>query len=292
MSISIKYPSSLDLTVEQAVIPLLPRRTPAKRQTGALAKKMAMEGQVIDEGALYSVKTDNAILHHFHASNSIRWCQIPARGRSHKAAQLDVRDEDELRSIAEKFLSNLGLLDKEASFASIIYGTMQASEEKAKDGSSKMTSAFVNFSYSFEGLPIVGPGAKAQVEIGPRGSVLSYYRFWRNLTHGNEPMRLESRPVISWHAAQKLFSHSPAFAKLNDSAEVIVERARLAYMALPPRDTQGVLFPVYEMRGSVATDAFKKTPFRQYVIALDYSNEDLKKFGVASIHLGGSCRVL
>jgi hypothetical protein len=253
---------------------------------------MEMKGPIVDEGALYSVKTDGAVLHHFHASDSMRWCLLPTRGRFHKAEELDIRDESELRDIAEKFLSKLGLLDNEASFACVTYGTVEATGGKSKEPSSAVTSPYVNFSYSFEGLPVAGPGAKAQVEIGPGGTITGCYRFWRNITRGKEPMQREPRPLISWRAAQKVFRYDPAFAQLNAPAEVIVDRARLAYMALPPRDVQGVLFPVYEMRGSVSTRDIEKTPFRRYVVAVDFSADDLKKYAVANRHFGGRCRVL
>jgi hypothetical protein len=286
MPISIQFPKTLEVKREKVTIPLLPQRIPVEKETAALARAMAMKGPLVDEGALYSLTTETALLHHFHASDSMRWCQLPVRGRSHKVAALDIRDEKELRGIAEKYLAKLGLLDKEAAFAAIIYGAVESAGGRSKEGAATVTSAFVNFSYTFDGLPVVGSGAKAQVEIGPQGAVVSCYRFWRNVTRGKEPLRQEPRPVISWEAAQKTFSRDPAFAQLDNSAEVVVDTARLAYMAMPPRDMQGVLFPVYEMRGSVTTRAFKKKPFRRYVVALDYSTDDLKKYGVANIHLG------
>jgi hypothetical protein len=292
MSASIQFPSSPEVQAEQAIMHVLPPRVPTEKETVALAAQLKMKGPIIDEGALYSVRSGGAILHHFHASDSIRWSLLPTRGRAHKAAELDIRDEAKLRSIAEKFLARLRLLDGESSFASVTYGTQEIAGGKSAKSSPAVTSAFVNFSYSFEGLPVVGPGAKAQVEIGGGGAVLSLYRFWRKITRGKAPVRREKRPVLSWEAAQKVFSRDPAFARLDESAKVIVDTARLAYMALPPRDMQGALFPVYEMRGSVSTRHIEKSPFRRYVVAIDYSAEDLKRYVVANRHFGGPCRVL
>ena len=292
MPISIQFPPSLETKAEKAIMQVLPRRIPVEKETAALAAKMQMKGSIVDEGALYLVRTDDAVLHHFHASDSMRWCRLPARGRSHKAVELDIRDDGKLRGIAEKYLSNLGLLDREAAFASVIFGGVEATGGETKEGSSTATSAYVNFAYSFEGLPVVGPGATTQVEIGPGGTVASCYRFWRHVVRGKEPIQRESRPLISWEAAQKVLRYDPAFAELKTEAKVVVDRARLAYMALPPREVQGVMFPIYEMRGSVTTRDFKKMPFRRYVVAIDYSTEDLKKYGVANTHLGGPCRVL
>jgi hypothetical protein len=292
MLIPIRFPRTLEFEADRVAMPILPPRVPAAKETAALARKLGMSGPVVDEGPLYSVRSEEAVLHHFHASDSLRWCLLPTRGRTHRAKALDIHDEPGLRNIAEKFLAGLGIVDPESSFLSVTHGTRATAEAPSTAPSSVITSAYVNFSYTIEGLPVVGPGAKAQVEIGPGGTIVGCHRFWRSMTRGATPPPREHRPIISWRTAQKVFRCDPAFAQLDASAEVVVDRARLAYMAMPPRDVQGVLFPVYEMRGRVSTPKIERTPFRRYVVAIDYSADDLKKYRVVNRSFGGPCRVL
>jgi hypothetical protein len=292
MPIAIQFPRKPESDSDQAIMQLLAPHVPLEKETAALARQLKMEGPIVDEGSLYSMKTDSSLLHHFHASDSLRWCVVPKRNGVDLHEPLDIRDEAKLRGIAEKFLARLSLPDKESSFASVTYGVTEITRERDGAPSSEVTSAYVNFAYAFEGLPVLGPGAKTQVEIGHGGSVVGCYRFWRAISRGTTSLPREKRPVIGWSAAQKIFRADPAFAQLDASAKVVVERARLGYMALPPRDTQGALFPVYEMRGMVSTRTIENSPFVRYVVAIDYSAEDLKKYGVVNRHFGGPCRVL
>ena len=292
MAISITFPNTPETMADSVVMHLLPPRTPNDKETAELAARLGLRGPVVDEGSRFSIRNEGALLHHFHASDSIRWCLLPKRGDTDHPEALDVRDEAKLREIAGKFLDGAGLRDKEATQVSIVYGQRDVVVGKAEKPTSTITSAFVNFSYTFEGLPVTGPGAKAQVEIGAGGKPASCYRFWRNITRGTTAPTREKRGIISWKTAQKVFQLDPAFAQLPRKAEVIVERARLCYWALSPSDLQGALFPVYEMRGQVSTPQLAKTPFRRYVVAIDYTPDELKKYGVANQHFRGACKVL
>ncbi|HEX8989618.1 MAG TPA: hypothetical protein VF816_16795 [Rhodocyclaceae bacterium] len=292
MPIAISFPSKIEAHADSAALHLLSPRIPTDKETVELAGRLHMKGTVVDEGPLFSVRSEDALLHHFHATDSIRWCRLPPRGEDHRSVALNIRDEAKLRSIAEEFLSELGLRDKEATTVAISYGKHDSVDQKESRPKSVISSAFVNFSYVFQGLPVAGPGAKAQVEIGADGKVLSFYRFWRDTERGSATRRREQRPIVSWATAQKVFRLDPAFAQIGEKAEVVVERARLCYMAMPPRDVQRALFPVYEVRGRVATPQIEKSHFRRYIVAMDYSTDELKKYGITNRQFRGSCRVL
>lgn len=292
MAIDIQFPKSIETQADSAIMQLLPPRKPSKDKTVRLARLLEMKvKKVVDEGELFSMKSGPNLLHHFHASDSMRWCREPRRNGELEPRPLKLRDEKKLINKAEEFLSNLGMLDKEVSNVSISYGKEETADREAPS-SSVITSAFVNFSYSFEGLPVVGPGAKAQVEICRSGKIQSCYRFWRNMERKNATPQIEKRPIINWGTAQKIFTLDPSFAQLNAEAKVVVEQARLCYMALPPREKQGALFPVYEMIGRVSTPEIKNAFFRRYVVAMDYTTDELKKFEITNRHIDGSCRVL
>jgi hypothetical protein len=53
----------------------------------------------------------------------------------------------------------------------------------------------------------------------------------------------------------------------------------LGYYALPPREVQGCLIPVYRFKGNVSTKYLERYAFTKHVVAVALSPDLLKKAG-------------
>jgi len=62
---------------------------------------------------------------------------------------------------------------------------------------------------------------------------------------------------------------------------VIYRNPRLGYYALPPRESQGALIPVYAFDGTVSTKALERNDFRRYVVAVQLTPEGAKQVAAA-----------
>ncbi len=286
MPIKIDFPGKIEGYVEQVPMFLTPVREPDVKRMQVLSKVFRMSGDVVDQGSFFAMRSADSILHQFHASDSIRWLsEMHKSGRDTEV--LKVTDKKELRAIADKFLAETELSDKRASFSSIIFGQTEILPAGSKVPKAVNTCAYANYIYSLAGLPVLGPGAKIQVLIGPEGKPIGCYRFWREVKDGKQ-----TRATLSTSAVQEIFQNYPGFAQLKEGSKVVVERARLGYMTLPPRAVQGALIPVVEFQGLVSTPAIEKTKFIHSVIAINYKDEELKLYRVSNKHFGGTCRVL
>jgi hypothetical protein len=280
------FPREIEGYVEEVPMFLTPIRDPDLKQMQVLARIFGMEGDIVDEGTLYSIRSRNSILHQFHASDSMRWVSgmhEPERDME----VLKVTDPKALQAIADEFLAANQLSDKRARFSHIIFGKAETSESDSNKPRTVDTCAYVNYTYSLEGLPLLGPGAKIQVVIGFDGRVTECYRFWREVKPGRVTKKTLDVPAI-----QELFRENPGFAQLKSRSTVAVQRARLGYLTLPPSDVQGALIPVIELRGFVSTPDIERTGFIRSLIAIDYTEEELKHYRVFNKHFKGSCRIL
>jgi hypothetical protein len=286
MSFTCSFPKKIEGYVEQVPMFLTPMREPDIKQADVLAKVFKINGKIEDEGEMYSIQTQNSILHQFHASDSMRWAS-EIHSPEHETNVLKITDPEKLLSIADKFLSSKRLSDKRASFSHIIFGQVETSRSDNAKPVPVNTCAYVNYTYSLAGLPLLGPGAKIQVVIGANGKVIECYRFWREVKEGGV-----TKKTLSIAAIQKLFRENPGFAQLKQDAKVVVERARMGYLTLSPSDVQGALIPVVEFCGFVSTREIEKAAFIRSMIVIDYTNEEIKRYRVYNKHYSGSCRML
>jgi hypothetical protein len=286
MPISFDFSTKIEGYVEQVPIFLTPLRQPDLKQMQVFAMAFKVKGDIVDEGALYSIRSGDSILHQFHASDSMRWLSDMHRSE-HDTDVRTITEPKELQSIADEFLAANGLSDKRASFSDIIFGQTEISCPGSEKPKTARTCAYVNYTYFLEGLPLFGPGAKIQVIIGLDGQVIGCYRFWREVENGGF-----TRKILGIQNIQEIFRSYPGFAQLEPGSTIVVERARLGYLTLPPSDVQGALIPVIELRGQVSTPYVERTRFIHSLVAIDYTEEELKRYRVFNKHIRGSCRVI
>jgi len=147
-------------------------------------------------------------------------------------------------------------------------------ERRQKTVETSPVALHVNYRFSLDGLPVLGPGAKIQVTYGDRGKVVEFYKFWRL------PKAERELDLLPPEAALELLRRDPAFADLREGeARVVFHRARLAHYALPPRESQGCLIPVYAFDGTVSTAQLERYDFVRYVVGVRFTAEDAKQVG-------------
>jgi hypothetical protein len=129
-------------------------------------------------------------------------------------------------------------------------------------GSIRTVAVHVNYRFALDGLPLLGPGAKAQVTIGRSGDIEQAYLFWRQSKHTGE--KWTTRPAA---AALAALAESPYLAPVIRTGEVEVLRIQLGWLSLPPTFVQDTFFPVYEIRGRFVAeiDAGRERDFVVYI---------------------------
>lgn len=238
----------------------------------SIANRFALKGKMEDLGSRTLIRDRNSALEVFHASDSLRWVQ--QSNRSGEASRKEgLPQEDRAIRLARTFLRARKLADKNASVKSVTY-TILSRADKGQEAEDFPVALHVNFGFSLDSLPVFGPGAKMQVTFGSKDKVIGVYKFWR------KPKESHVMKIIAPDAAAEILRKDQAYADLKESeAQVVFHRARLGYFALPPREAQGFLVPVYAFDGTVSTPYLKRYDFTKYVVAVQVTREELKRAG-------------
>lgn len=250
-------------------------RTPFPKYDDAkirqLAERLGVRGKVEDAGSRAIVRDRRSVLEVFLASDSVRWSTLH---NTSSEAPADVRlpDEDGARKAAATFLRERKLSTQHASIDSLTYGMLSRVERESPEAQEVPIAIHVNYRFSLDRLPVLGPGAKIQVTFGDRSQVVEYYRFWR------PPRKAGELELLPPEAAIRLLRSDPAYADLRRGS-VVFHRAQLGYYALPPRESQGVLIPVYAFEGTVSTRQLRRFDFVRYVVAARFKPGDVKQQG-------------
>lgn len=269
MSAKISFPEPLRVPAE---LPLYATVRPAwdtKRVT-ELAACLGVRGAVVDAGNWFVVRDGMSTVEVYQASHSVRFGHdgFDAEGRGDCTGAVD---RDRALAVAEQFHGLLGDIEGRAELLSVteLEVTMVARDQRAEER--KVVGLQVNHGYTLHGLPLVGPGAKAQVTIGRDGELAQGYRFWRDVT------RKGSLRTLAPQEAFERFAGSGQFADLPRSARVTVASVQLGLLCLPPTEVQGVLLPAYVLRGEVHTEMLPRYEFIVYVAAGELDDTEAKR---------------
>ena len=250
----------------------LPNRGEAQMQ--AVIKEFAQRGKVEDLGSRIVVRDRKSVLEIFQASDSLRWM------RETKESELTVRGvslpkEDRAIELAQSFLKEHNLGDKQAAVSSVSYNYLSRMNGKGEKDPDELPAALnVNFGFSLDSLPVLGPGAKMQVTFGNRASVTQAYKFWR------QPKVDREMAILKPENAAEILQRDPAYSDLSDNeSHVKFVSVRLGYYALPPREVQNYLMPVYAFDGVVSTPFLKRYAFTKYVAAIETTVDEVKRPG-------------
>jgi uncharacterized protein YkuJ len=268
MALSINFP---DLRVpDEAPIYATERADWDERAVAELARRLDVDGDVVDSGLWFVVRDRRAALEVYRASDSYRFDRIDAVG--------EIRDGDEhgldanrVVAIAEDWIHEFGPRAR-WELHSLTEQEVLVSEGRGTEPRRLVAGTQVNYRLWLEELPLLGPGAKMQVAVGNDGAITAAYRFWR------EARPVGAVPIIARDVAFERFASSNLFADLNDeTASADVEEVHLGYLTLPPTEVQPVLLPVYELRGVLATELHPRYEFVSHVAATEIDEGTLKQ---------------
>ena len=246
-----------------------------RASTKRLAEVFHIAATPKDVGWGLELRQDELLLQTFYASNSVRWTNW-SREVSEPAKAVELPAKNRCGALAAKVLQERGLADDRATLETVTYTEISRQEAAASEPIVFPAQIHANFRYALDGLRVLGPGAKARVTLGDRAEVTGVLRFWR------EAVADHVLPVITAEHALELLLRDHMFAELSDdTASASLAAVELSYYALPPREVQGFLLPVYAMKGTVSTPKLKAYEFRRYVIAVSIPAKEAKRMGAA-----------
>jgi hypothetical protein len=248
----------------QRVGVLRPRRLDATFLGSAtkLAERFGVRGKVTDTGARLIAQDDHSALEIFVATGSVRW-SVRSDQRGEAESQPKLLDE---RHAVDRALTRLRELDLTHSAAALHSVTaLELSFRRA--GEKKETTwaiaRQVNFRFKVGDLPFFGPGAKIQVSLGDGGKPVETLRFWREVDLTGEMATISPDHLVDILRRDETFSQ----LRVGESS-VRFHECRLGYYALPPREAQTVLVPVFALSGTASTPALPRYDFMRYVPAI------------------------
>jgi hypothetical protein len=241
-----------------------------------LAETHGVKGKAQDAGSRLIFRDRRATLELFRASDSMRWSTL-GNGTGENGKRPEALPDDEAaRKGATAFLRERKIPTKGASFDSITHGMYARADRRRRTGDEQPVAVHVNYRFELEGLPVLGPGAKIQVTYTGGKKPAEMYAFWR------KPKAESELRLLPPEAVFELLRRDPDFAELREGgARVVYRNPRLGYYALPPREAQGALVPVYAFDGTASTRAFERYDFTRYVVAVPYTPEEAKEVGAA-----------
>jgi hypothetical protein len=256
----------------QAELPLYSTIPPAWDASSVmeLAARLGVRGNVTDAGAWYVVKDGVSTLEVFQASHSLRIERdaFDAEGRGNLTGTLN---RERAHAVADQFLGLLGMISAQSEINSIDELAVLVEHREKRVPERRVAGLQFSYRFALDKLPLIGPGAKAQVTVGRDGEIGQAYRFWR------EVKRSGTRNAVTPDKAFDRFAASALFTTLPKTARVTVTTAELGLLCLPPSETQGVLVPAYVLRGEVTTETLPNAPFVHYVAAADLDEVDAKR---------------
>lgn len=153
--------------------------------------------------------------------------------------------------------------------------------ETLQEGAGEAT---ISFGYALEGLPVLGAGAKAQVDLlpGARGdmTVATAFHVWR-APEGSIAMNLGSSEAILDAGLLRDPELEAAVAK---EGRITIQEMEFGLMSLSAVHKQGVLFPILRVAGRVDLPKEEHFFFGSYLPAA--TPEAYAKIGVGGDYLG------
>jgi hypothetical protein len=253
---------------------LTPRPAWDEPQVAATLASFGMsDGRRKDRGGPRLVITDDrAELEIFRTSDSVRWSaadtanEEPAEPPTLPAQQQAIEQ-------AAAMLEQRGVAQPEGSVASVT----ESVHSRIGPGNEVLArypvAIHVNHGFRLGGLRVFGPGAKLQVTLGDRSSLVQLYTFWRHPRPG------PTFDTIGYQRAADLIRTHSSFATMvaGGRAQVGFDQVELGYYAFPAREVQGMLIPSYRFDGRVTIPGVPEPHlFTRYVTAVDFRPADVK----------------
>ncbi|MFX1532482.1 MAG: hypothetical protein ACFFBC_15300 [Promethearchaeota archaeon] len=234
-----------------------------------------IDGKPNDLGERIIIQDERQILIIYRASDSLLLLNKKNGFRTSIPEGTRLPEQKEAYEIATNYLDQVGLSTNFAKFKSFTYSKGAMFKAETKQPTLINSEAHVNFDFSLENIPVIGPGAKIKVSIVEGDEVSGLIYYWRT------PSKEETIPIIEPREALKRLTADKSFKELSpDTASVKLYSITLGYYAMSPTDFQRFLVPVYAIKGTVETKFLDPYNFTQHVVAVDMSLEEIKRRGV------------
>jgi len=266
MTVKITFPNPPHVAPELPVYATVNPAWDVERVTD-LGMRLDVRGPVIDAGAWFVIRDGASTLEVCKASHSVRLGRDASAGAAVGTSNA-VLDRARAVSVAERFHNLLGDTAAHAEIQSVTELTVTTASRGRQAFERQLAGLQVSHRFRLDGLPLVGAGAKAQVTVGRDGELVQGCRFWRDVT------RRGTRPAVPPQQAFERFAATQPCGELPSSAQVVVTRVHLALLCLPPTEVQGVLLPVYALRGAVRSERLPSDEFVAYVTAVATNDGD------------------
>jgi hypothetical protein len=271
MPLTIRYPR-LDFEFPSEVAVLAVRHRPWTREAaGALAQRLDIHADAVDAGLWLIARDERSVLEMYQASQSFRYSRTDVHGEAGDGIGKSLI-LDEVPRIADRWIEPFLPQQGRAAISSVTKQELLVSEKPGDEPRAQVIAVDVNYRFEVEGLPLLGPGAKAKVSVHHAGGISGAYRFWRDVSPAG------SVRTIPLDVLYERFSSSTLFTDLHDrdaSSEVI--SARLGYLCLPPTEPMSILIPALELRGIIATEAQPRYEFVTHVAAIELDAQQAKE---------------
>ena len=209
----------------------------------------------------------------FTNSKSVWWTNIKWEDKETIPIK-KVPNEDDIINAANQHLKILNIADGKPNIKSITYDEAFDYDVRSKKSTSYVSSINVNYDFTINNLPVFGSGAKIRVTLDENLEVVEWYRFWRDLKQEKK------YKIIGIATAKKLIESSTTFSKLDKrKSEIVIKKIDLGYLALPPRETQAYLLPVFRFKGFTHTHKKRFNKFKKFIPAIKLTLDKIKDSG-------------
>lgn len=239
-------------------------------QVARLAARFDLKGEVNDAGLWWVCRNDTWMLEVYQASHSLRLDRLDADGEG-RGLPKDAPDRERALATAERVMRMIGEEHAKAAVHSVTELELRRSVRGQSDDERQVVGLQVNYRYALDSLPLVGPGAKAQVTVGADGEMMQAYRFARAVE------RIESRAAVPADEVLHRFAATDMFAQLDERSKVSITSMELGLLSVPPTEVQSVLVPVYVIKGQISTRMLPRYDFIRYVAATDMADTEVKR---------------
>ncbi|HLW33921.1 MAG TPA: hypothetical protein VKX40_16795 [Aequorivita sp.] len=257
-----------------------------------LSRIFGITGPTSNLGDTLQVRERSKVLTVYPFSDSFWYYDADLFANENILNSQNLPDPKSARVLANEFLGRNKLLQPNAQLMFHSYSTVTSKNiyerPNIRDKTSRLiktqrervkeynTEIHLHYQFQLDNLPVYGPGAKTRLSFADPQTISGLYHFWRNPIQTKEKRRL-----LNPELALELFSRNPRFAQLEESsAQVIISEMEYGYYALPPREIQNYLLPVYIFHGTVTTKKLPSYEFTLYMVSVRYTDNEIKEMGV------------
>lgn len=274
MALSIDFPKP-DFEFPSRIPLLAVKHKPwTKEDAEDMARRLEVRGDVAHAGLWLIARDERSVLELYQASQSFRYSRtdLDAEGRQ---GSDEKPDEGAARRLAEQWLDPFLRPLGRPEFSSVTMQEALISTSPDEVPRVGYVAVDVNFRYTVDGIPLLGPGAKAKVSIHAGGVVGGGYRFWRDVSPARD---VETLPLETLF---ERFRSSSLFANLTDRvARAEVRSIRLGHLTIPPTEPMSMLIPALELRGTISTERLPNYEFVRHIAAIALDDDRGKEGGL------------